>query len=502
MNIPTKVRVYLAIALSIVIVSVYYLSSLRDSIYSKAQDEGNRFNLIAASENLELIKSYFLDYEKSVMYFVNYPHRKREFPDMLATFVKSDSTVVDGWYNTLSEHSTLWKNLKNRSDSRGGSYIMGPYRKGDTFLLDIGYVSYEKSDPYILGITIDLKRFHQKVTQLDIRSSNYIEIIDENARYIYHPEEKLIGQLSPSQIDRSLAKNHSSSLFSKYRSVFSGFLQTEVLRSYRVLNVGAHSWLIIGNTPKFNYTEFLKAIEKNLVLILIIFLVCVLSIVLVSWFFSDREHRLRLKAEESLFHTKIREERKSKELAMTELQLLKSGLDPHFIFNSLSSLMVLIPKKPSDACLFAKRLSNLFRFQLSSQMKELVSLESELSFTKDYFAIQKLRFGDRVTFDVNLDDKILDVKIPPASLQLLVENALKHNVATKNEPLKIEIYLEKDYIVVRNNLNVRKQSGFSMNLGHRLMRLRYKTFTLKSCHFYSDGDNYYSELPIIYDLER
>ena len=72
----------------------------------------------------------------------------------------------------------------------------------------------------------------------------------------------------------------------------------------------------------------------------------------------------------------------------------------------------------------------------------------------------------------------------------------------KNEPLKIEIYLEKDYIVVRNNLNVRKQSGFSMNLGHRLMRLRYKTFTLKSCHFYSDGDNYYSELPIIYDLER
>ncbi|QZT36438.1 histidine kinase [Halosquirtibacter xylanolyticus] len=499
MRIPTKVRVYLGVALTIVVVSVYYLSSLRDSIYEKAQETGMRFNMIAASENLELIKSYFSDYEKKIGYFVEYPHRQREFPDMLETYVKSDSTVVDGWYNSLSDHSSLWVKSRKNSIGNTGNYTIGPYRKGDTFLMDIGYLSFDKSDPFILGITVDLKRFHQKVAKMDIRSSNYLEILDENGRYIYHPEEQLIGQLSPSQIDRAIVKNCDPEMFSTYRSVFSGFLQSEVIRSYRVMHVGGQQWLLIGNTPKFNYTEFLSAIERNLALILILFLICVLSIVMVSWFFSDREHKLRLRAEESLFLTKISEERKSKELAMTELQLLKTGLDPHFVFNSLSSLIVLIPRNPVDACTFAKRLSNLLRYQLSTQMKDLVTLKSELKFANDYFAIQKLRFGERVSFDVDvlLDEQVQPIQLPPASLQLLVENALKHNIATKEEPLKIEIFKDGDFIVVRNNLNRRDQSGFSMNLGHRLMRLRYKTFTLKSCNFYHDENYYISELPII-----
>ncbi|MDC1107282.1 histidine kinase [Prolixibacteraceae bacterium] len=499
MRIPTKVRIYLAVAFTIVVVSVYYLTTLRDSIYHKAKDSGTRFNLIAASENLELIKSYFSDYEKSVFYFVNYPHRQREFPSMLKTYVQSDSTVVDGWYNSLPEHSNLWNKARKNSLGKAGNYTIGPYRKGDTFLMDIGYISFDIEEPFILGITIDLKRFHQKVAKLDIHSSNYIEILDENGRYIYHPEEQLIGQLSPSQIDRAIVKECQPEMFKKYRTVFSGFLQTEVIRAYRMMSIGGQRWLLIGNTPNFNYTEFLSAIERNLALILILFLICVMSIVIVSWFFSDREHKLRLRAEESLFKTRISEERKSKELAMTELQLLKTGLDPHFVFNSLSSLIVLIPRNPLDACTFAKRLSNLLRYQLSTQMKDLVSLESELKFANDYFAIQKLRFRERVSFNVcqKLEEESAQIKLPPASLQLLVENALKHNVATKDAPLNIKIFKEDDYIVVCNNLNKREQSGFSMNLGHRLMRLRYKTFTLKSCRFYHTDECYISELPII-----
>ncbi|QZE13476.1 histidine kinase [Halosquirtibacter laminarini] len=501
MKIPSKVRIYLGIAFLILSVGVLYLFFLRNSLYEKAKEEGRRFNIIGASENLELIKSYFVDYESVITYFANYPHRQQEFPSLLKTYVDTEPTVVDGWYTELTDDSELSGWAIDRKKDGHEFYTIGPYLKNDSYYMDLGILSSDKDGPFILGITIDLYHFHDKVTKLDIHSSNYIEIVDPYGRYIYHPDIPFIGKKAETINDKNLLNKSGIEISEALRVGFSEYLQINVIRACREMSIGGHRWLLIGNTPELNYTEFIATIERILLWVLLIFVVCILSIVLISWYFSDREHRLRLRAEESLYQVKISEERRRKEMAVMELQLLKIGLDPHFIFNSLSSLIVLIPRNSDDACLFAKRLSNLFRFQLSTQMKELVSLESELSFTQDYFAIQKLRFGDRIAFEINFSDSshLEDLKIPPGSLQLLVENALKHNIATKKEPLRIKIFERDEYIIVQNNLNLRTSETFSSNLGQRLMILRIKDFTDSPCRFYISDNFYLSEIPIVFN---
>ena len=132
-------------------------------------------------------------------------------------------------------------------------------------------------------------------------------------------------------------------------------------------------------------------------------------------------------------------------------QVLLQQLQPHFLFNALSTLKSLIKEDPDRAEMYSLKLSEFLRYSVQSHTDELVTLEKELRFTEDYIDLQKTRFGNALTCTIDIPAKVRQKKLPIYGLQTLVENAIKHNRFTEKNPLLIQIYGQNDQLNVANN---------------------------------------------------
>jgi sensor histidine kinase YesM len=137
--------------------------------------------------------------------------------------------------------------------------------------------------------------------------------------------------------------------------------------------------------------------------------------------------------------------------ASAKFESLKNQIDPHFLFNSLNVLSSLIEENPDNAQRFTTSLSKVYRYVLEQKDKELVPVEEELAFTKTYMNLLKMRFEDSVDYELITTNIDPEARVVPLSLQLLLENAVKHNVVSAQKPLKIRIYAENGYLVVQND---------------------------------------------------
>lgn len=163
-----------------------------------------------------------------------------------------------------------------------------------------------------------------------------------------------------------------------------------------------------------------------------------------------------------------------KEIAMqAELQSLKLQLDPHFMFNNFSTLSELISEDQLKAEIFLRNLSRVYRYMIVNLNKNIVSLEEELIFVDAYLYLIRIRYGENVVISVDISEDDDSKGIPPITLQLLIENAIKHNAATKSNPLVIKIYNTDTHIVVSNNLQRIKLSIPSARIGLQNIRSRY-----------------------------
>jgi sensor histidine kinase YesM len=149
---------------------------------------------------------------------------------------------------------------------------------------------------------------------------------------------------------------------------------------------------------------------------------------------------------------KVKEQKVIAGTASAQFESLKNQIDPHFLFNSLNVLSSLIEENPENAQKFTTSLSKIYRYVLEQKDKELVSVEEELAFAKTYMNLLKMRFENSITFDLPSDYNNPEAKVVPLSLQLLLENTIKHNVVSEQRPLHIKIYIENNYLIVENNL--------------------------------------------------
>jgi sensor histidine kinase YesM len=138
--------------------------------------------------------------------------------------------------------------------------------------------------------------------------------------------------------------------------------------------------------------------------------------------------------------------------ASAKFESLKNQIDPHFLFNSLNVLSSLIEENPDNAQKFTTSLSKVYRYVLEQKDKELVTVQEELSFAKTYMNLLKMRFENSITFELPDNFENAEAKVVPLSLQLLLENTIKHNVVSEKKPLNITIYVKENYLVVENNL--------------------------------------------------
>ena len=150
--------------------------------------------------------------------------------------------------------------------------------------------------------------------------------------------------------------------------------------------------------------------------------------------------------------SKVKEQKIIAGTASAQFESLKNQIDPHFLFNSLNVLSSLIEENPDNAQRFTTSLSKIYRYVLEQKDKELVSVSEELTFAKTYMNLLKMRFENSITYDIPTDFNNEDAKVVPLSLQLLLENTIKHNVVSEQKPLHIKIYIENNYLIVENNL--------------------------------------------------
>ncbi|SFQ00050.1 sensor histidine kinase [Parafilimonas terrae] len=167
------------------------------------------------------------------------------------------------------------------------------------------------------------------------------------------------------------------------------------------------------------------------------------------------------------------------ELKMQHIQAehekLLHQLQPHFLFNSLNALKTLIKRNTKEAEDYLVKLSEFLRFSLSHNEHTVVLLQEEMQFSLTYLQMQKTRFGESLFYEMNISENIAaQKKVPVFSLQLLVENCLKHNKFTQEQPLKITIYSEDNYLVVSNNMQSREQAEAPSGVGLANLSQRYK----------------------------
>ena len=176
-----------------------------------------------------------------------------------------------------------------------------------------------------------------------------------------------------------------------------------------------------------------------------------------------------------LRHTERQRDRLEKEKLQAELQQLKGIVNPHFLFNNLNSLSSLITEDPARAEDFLNELTKVFRYLLRNHETDLTTLGDELQFLKSYYSLLETRYGAGISMNIEISSAHNVFLLPPMTLQLLVENAVKHNRVQKEEPLRIELFVDSDnLLVVRNNLSLRDQRVESTGIGLRNINSRYK----------------------------
>lgn len=200
----------------------------------------------------------------------------------------------------------------------------------------------------------------------------------------------------------------------------------------------------------------------------------------------------------ALQESKIKEQTFKAQTNAAHLQALQSQVDPHFLFNSLNVLSALIEENPKKAQDFTDALSSTYRYILEVKDAETIALIEELQFVKTYMELMTMRFEDSIELKLEVENCNQQKHIVPLSLQLLLENAIKHNKISPSQTLKIQVYCEGNYIVVNNNLQPKKLfNTTSTGIGINNIKTRYANFTNNTVLIVKDEHNFTVKLPLI-----
>ncbi len=186
------------------------------------------------------------------------------------------------------------------------------------------------------------------------------------------------------------------------------------------------------------------------------------------------------------------------ELNQAEMIALRNELDPHFIFNSLNTLSQLIPNDSNKASMFNKKLAEVYKYFLINKNKELVTIEHEIEFIKSYFFLLQIRHDNKLQLFIKLNQEdLLNNFIIPCALQILVENAIKHNQFTNESPLHIHLFMEGNYLVVKNTVIARASPPESTKIGLRNLNAQY-LITSRQHIISENSENHFTiKLPVI-----
>ena len=248
--------------------------------------------------------------------------------------------------------------------------------------------------------------------------------------------------------------------------------------------IAAFLFNLFSNELPFNGKEFVR-VTMIILGVLVMMSILLLSIEISTQFFNHWKNSL------------VEIEKYRAESLQAQLQNLKNQINPHFLFNNLSVLSSLVYKDQDKAVEFINQLSKVYRYLLDNQSSELVPVEDELVFIRSYIYLLQIRFDRNLVITTEVKKEDLNKLIPPMALQILLENAIKHNEASSDHPLSISIVSEEEKLIVSNNLQLRPQHEPGSQTGLKNIRARYAFFTEKPVEVLQTKDSFIVKIPLL-----
>ena len=185
------------------------------------------------------------------------------------------------------------------------------------------------------------------------------------------------------------------------------------------------------------------------------------------------------------------------ERSKAEMSVFRNELDPHFMFNALNTLSYLILHDPQTAHQFNSKLASVYKYFLLNKDREMITLEGELEFIENYFFVLQIRHDSKLSFKNEIVAHDGAIMIVPYALQILVENAIKHNEFSESHPLEIRVMLNGEYLIVTNNKKEKAYKVNSTNIGLKNLRNRYQLLCNKNILVEDSAEEYTVKLPLI-----
>ena len=219
-------------------------------------------------------------------------------------------------------------------------------------------------------------------------------------------------------------------------------------------------------------------------------LVLLLIAGLLYWYIKNREQNLK------------KLQKLEQEKIQFQFQILRNQVNPHFLFNSFNTLISYIEEDPAMAVDYVENLSTFFRNIVNYRELDVISLEEEIGILETYFYLQKKRYGNNLSLNISVPEEQKKlIFIPPLTLQLLIENAIKHNAVSKETQLEIMVYLDKDKLVIKNNINPKISREPSTGTGLQNIVKRYNLLSNEEVSVLNDGINFTVILPVLNKID-
>lgn len=336
----------------------------------------------------------------------------------------------------------------------------------------------------LCGIDYPLPKLYAYLAEQNPHSRSSATLFDADGVIIYHPDSLRMGLPSRDPAEAEAVRKVRTTGRALVTSTLSDYLGVSEQRIYYPIRMAGQRWVAGIGIPRliieqeiddFHFYTLLTAIVS------VLFFAVLLIAAQRRW---RREYDLRRRTEQ--------------ESAQLQLQQLLEQIDPHFLFNSLNSLYALIRCNPDEAREFTLTLARVYRRVLERRKQVLATLDEEIDFTRQYFSLQKIRFGESLALSIEVDPTLGRRRIPSMSLQTLVENAVKHNRISERNPLRIGIRTEGEWLVIENNLTPR-DDGDAESLGVGLERIRsvYRFHTDRQPTIESGGGIFRCRLPLL-----
>lgn len=418
---------------------------------------------------------------------------EKSLQDLLRGLVKMDNKITRIWYRHKSKHFVYIDTLGIQPEDRVLETTLEKItrgvsnkRKSCLYYCDglLYWTSFLHFGNTVVGLDVSLQGLHAYFAGMTPGVRSYVYILNKEGMIITHPDELKIGRhLSDSVSCRQFQETVNFDRMVRGTG-FSQYLLVPVKRVYYPIKVGEEKWAVVVNVPELVLKEEMSAFHRYMFFI-VVFTILLFSLLLVmSQYKWRKEYDRRRKLEQ--------------ETMQLNLQQLKNQINPHFLFNSLNSLSALIGSEPEVAREFVLNLSRIYRYVLEKRNESLVTVHDETEFIRYYYFLQKIRFRDQLYLDMEEGVSREERKIPVMSLQLLIENAIKHNEITRQHPLSIRIYRKEDTLVVENVYRPRSDSSeSSLGVGFENIRKIYAYCSDKQFEYRIQDGRFICILPLL-----